>query len=267
MSKNSKAEFKNLAIDLLTKGRYQPRRVFDTEALQELADSIKANGIIQPIVVRPLSNHHYEIIAGERRWRAAQLAGLDTVPCLVNQYTDEQAAAVTTIENINRKDLNPIEEAQAYLRLIEEFGYTHEEVAAIVGRCRTKITNCLRLLQLADSVQQNLIDGKLSEGHGKILAGLPKKQQLELANSCIKQSWSVRKLEQAARKLMQPTSKEESNADLLLFERIISEQVGAEVKLDNDPIKNSGWLSIRYYDLKTLQGLLDKMGIKYEDHG
>src|SRR4029079_3847018 len=168
-----KPTLQQITIDRLSRGKYQPRQHFDPEKLQELADSIKSTDwLLQPIVVRPLSDGNYEIVAGERRWRAAQLAGLGEVSCLVFNYSDEQALQASIVENISRADLNPIEEAQAYQRLIDEFHYLHEEVAASVGKSRTAITNSLRLLKLDPRVQKFLIEGKLSEGHGKILASL-----------------------------------------------------------------------------------------------
>ena len=160
-------ELKSIPVELLKRGQYQPRKHFDEEALQELADSIKEQGIIEPIVVRPLPNKTYEIIAGERRWRAAQLAGLDTVPCLIRECSDRAAAALTVIENVQRKDLNPIEEAESYQRLIQEFGYSHDEVAKALGKSRTGITNNLRLLKLDSNIKEIIRLGTLSEGHGK----------------------------------------------------------------------------------------------------
>lgn len=254
-----------LPIEKLKRGKYQPRRVFDEEALAELATSIKSAGLIQPIVVRPLKEDYFEIVAGERRWRAAQLAKLDVIPCLINHYSDEQTSAITIVENINRVDLNPIEEARAYQRLIDEFSYLHEEVAAIVGKSRVKITNSLRLLNLDAEVQNLLIEKKLSEGHGKILAGLTANLQYKIAMQCVEKSWSVRKLEQEIKKLQtQNSAIHASDPNVVALEKIISEQFGSEVKLDADASQRSGWLKIRYFDPETLAGLLDKMGVKYE---
>ena len=192
-----------IGIDLLVRGKYQPRQHFDPIKLQELADSIKSTGgLLQPIVVRPIGANKYEIVAGERRWRAAQLAGLTDISCLVYPYSDEQTLQASIIENISRADLNPIEEAQAYQRLIDEFLYLHEEVAASVGKSRTAITNSLRLLKLDARVQKLLIMGDLSEGHGKILAGLPPHQQYELAERCVQKGWNVRKIEAEVKKLL-----------------------------------------------------------------
>src|SRR6185312_1179687 len=201
----AKPSLQQLSVDQLIRGKYQPRQHFDAEQLQELAESIKTTGgLLQPIVVRPLANGHYEIVAGERRWRAAQLAELTEVSCLVSHYTDEQALQAAVIENINRTDLNPIEEAHAYQRLIDEFHYLHEEVAAAVGKSRTSITNVLRLLKLDERVQALIISDRLSEGHGKILAGVPTLHQYALAEQSIQKNWSVRKIEAEAKKLLQP---------------------------------------------------------------
>lgn len=256
-------EFKQIALEQLTRGVYQPRRQFAEAELAELADSIRSAGLIQPLVVRPLLAGNYEIVAGERRWRAAQLAGLTTVPCLINQYTDEQAAAVTTIENINRVDLNPIEEASAYQRLLDEFGYLHEELAAIVGKSRTKITNMLRLLKLEQAVQQYLIDGCLTEGHGKILAGIPNNQQSFMAEKCVAQAWSVRKLEQECKKQENKiTSKTKADPDIKALEKALGDHIGCQVVIDYDDVNCH--LTINCHNLDILQGVLDKFGFKQD---
>jgi ParB family chromosome partitioning protein len=261
-----KPQLQNLPIDLLTRGKFQPRRQFAEEALTELAESIRSSGLIQPIIVRPLADKQYEIVAGERRWRAAQLAGLTDVPCLINFYTDEQTAAVTTIENVNRVDLNPIEEARAYQRLVDDFGYLHDEIAAVVGKSRVKITNILRLLKLDSRVQQLLITGELSEGHGKLLASLPEEKQFALAERCIQKAWSVRKLEEVLKQLTKPVTAMQAMEDVNInaLENAVSEQVGSEVKLEHDAIERSGWLKIKYYNPEILAGILDRLGIKYE---
>lgn len=199
-----KATLQQIPIDLLVRGKYQPRQHFDPEKLQELADSIQSTGgLLQPIVVRPALDGRYEIVAGERRWRAAQLANLPDISCMVCQYTDEQALQAAIVENISRADLNPIEEAKAYQRLIDDFNYLHEEVAASVGKSRAVITNTLRLLKLAPTVQTLLINGDLSEGHGKILASLTPEQQMILAERCVQKGWNVRRIEAEAKKIQQ----------------------------------------------------------------
>lgn len=256
-----------IAIDLLVRGKYQPRQHFDPEKLQELADSIKSTGgLVQPIVVRPLANSKYEIVAGERRWRAAQLAGLGDVSCLICQYTDEQALQASIVENINRADLNPIEEAQAYQRLIDEFHYLHEEVAASVGKSRTAITNSLRLLKLEARIQQLLITGQLSEGHGKILAGLPPHHQIELAERSVQKGWNVRKMEAEAKKLQHVPSNEGpySDANMRVLEVALSEHIGNRVQIECED-RGGGYLRIRYNNVDELEGHFDRLRFKKEE--
>ncbi|GAG65398.1 unnamed protein product [marine sediment metagenome] len=242
-----KPELKQIAIDKLSRGKYQPRREFDLVSLQELAESIESAGLIQPIVVRP-NNNDYEIVAGERRWRAAQLIGLESVPCLINYYSDEQAAAVTTIENINRVDLNPIEEAKAYQRIIDDFGYIHEEIAAVVGKSRAKITNCLRLLKLDPKVQTYLIEKKISEGHGKILVSLPRPLQLALANKAIARGWNVRNMELAAKQAQADSTQaiHRSDPNVKALESALTQHVGCKVKIDYD--EDKGQVKIDFHN-------------------
>lgn len=258
--------YKELPIEKLKRGSYQPRRLFDPEALQELAESIRSQGLVQPIVVRLTNNNDYEIIAGERRWRAAQLVNLSTVPCIIRQVSDEHAAAIAAIENIQRQDLNPIEEATSYQRLVDEFGYLHEEVAVILGISRTKVTNTLRLLKLDPLVQNLIIDKKLSSGHAKVLVVLPQHLQYQLADKAINKGWSVRKMESEAKKIqVQDVAVANQDADILYLEHIIAEQMGTPIKLEVDTNQKSGWIKIRYFDNDILAGLLDKMGIQYQD--
>jgi len=256
------ATLADLGIDQLSRGRYQPRNHFNEEALHELATSIKEQGIIEPIIVRPIKEGQYEIIAGERRWRAAQKAGLKNVPCIIRRYTDEEAAEVSLIENIQREDLNPIEEANAYQQLMDEFHYIHEEIAAAVGKSRAKITNSLRLLKLDKHVQGFLIDGTLSAGHGKILAGITNAQQLPLAEACVKHGWSVRKLEKAV-KQTGPSSAIHSgkDPDIKRIERLVADKLSAKVAVENDVLSRSGWLRIKYHDYEILSGILKKIGV------
>lgn len=262
---NKKPLFNLLPIERLHRGRFQPRRDFDKSALAELAESIHSSGLIQPIVVRQRADQEYEIVAGERRWQAAQMAGLNEVPCLINDYSDEQAAAVTAIENLQRKNLNPIEEAQSLQRLAADFNYSHEEIAAVVGRSRSHITNILRLLRLDERVKTWLIEGKLSEGHGKILASLSHAEQFTLAQRCISQAWSVRQIEQHVKKMQtQSAIVPTYRADISRLERIVSEKLGAKVVLETDSNAKGGWLNIQFYDNDTLAGLLEKMNIKYD---
>lgn len=252
-----------LSIESLQRGRYQPRQDFNPEALQELADSIQEHGIIEPIIVRSLQGGKYEIIAGERRWRGAQLARLAVIPAIVREYSDEQAAEVTLIENIQRENLNPIEEAKALERLLREFTYTHEKVAIAVGKSRAKITNSLRLLHLHEYVQNLLIQKELSEGHGKALASLPLEDQIKFAQQCVSHNWSVRRTEQAVKihKESAEINAAVSDPNLTRLERIASERFNAEVKVDHQSAQKSGWIRIKYYDNDTLAGILKKMGI------
>jgi len=260
-------ELKQIAIERLVRGKYQPRQHFDPTQLQELAESIKTtNGLLQPIVVRPDKTGHYEIVAGERRWRAAQLAGLREVSCLVSYYTDEQALQASIIENISRADLNPIEEAQAYQRLIDEFHYLHEEVAAAVGKSRAAVTNALRLLKLDLRVQQMLITGALSEGHGKILAGLPVNSQFSLAERSVQKGWSVRKIESEVKKMLQAAHHENNaytDANLQHLEIALSEHVGNRVNIEYED-RGGGYVRIRFNNIDELEGHFQKIGFKYE---
>ncbi len=263
----AKPTLKQLSIDQLVRGKYQPRQHFDTEQLQELAESIKTTGgLLQPIVVRPLNTGNYEIVAGERRWRAAQLAGLSEVSCLVSLYTDEQALQAAVIENINRADLNPIEEANAYQRLIDEFGYLHEEVAAAVGKSRTTITNALRLLKLDPRVQQLLISEQLSEGHGKILAGVPVTHQYALAEQCIQKGWSVRKIEMEVKKILQPVEKNNpySDPNLKHLEMALTNHLGNQVNIDYED-RGGGYVKIRFSNIDELEGHFQRIGFKVEE--
>lgn len=266
MSK-TKPVLMQLPIDQLVRGKYQPRRHFDQAQLQELAESIKTTGgLLQPIVIRPLGANQYEIIAGERRWRAAQLAGLTEVSCLMSHYSDEQALQASIIENINRADLNPIEEALAYQRLIDEFHYLHDEVAAAVGKSRTTVTNALRLLKLDTRIQELIIAGKLSEGHGKILAGIPLIQQYQLAERCLQKCWSVRKLESEAKKILQPSMNEGpySDANIKHLETALSDHIGNRVDIACED-RGGGFMRIRFNNIDELEGHFERLGFKYED--
>ena len=260
-----KAKLLRVPVASLQRGKFQPRVHFDEEALEELAQSIRNSGLLQPIVVRALADQRYEIVAGERRWRACQRAGLTEVDCLLNEFTDDQAAEAATIENVNRVDLNPIEEAKAYQRLIDEFSYLHEEIAATVGKSRAKITNTLRLLNLDSEVQTKVAMGELSEGHGKMLVGLMSQQQQALAAKVIKHAWSVRKLELEVKKLKNNSagSEEYSDADVNYLSRSLSEHLGSPVKIDFSSGK--GRLQIDFQNLDILDGILAKMRYQKAD--
>lgn len=259
-----KAELKYIALHQLKRSRFQPRVEFAPELLQELAQSIRYNGVIQPLVVRP-SQGYYEILAGERRWRASQLAGLDSIPCLIRPYNDEEAAAVTAIENINRVDLNPIEKAMAYQNMISQFHYSHEELSAIVGESRSKITNALRLLNLEPQIQEWIIEGQLSEGHGKVLAGLTPMQQKRLAEKAVKHQWSVRQVEKEAQKLYRLVTSSNSikDANLESLEQKLADFLGCPVTLNWH--KNKGQMLIEFYDTEIFNGLLARIGFELEN--
>jgi len=261
---HAKPTSRYIPLHQLTRGQFQPRQHFDTQQLQELAASIKTtNGVLQPLVVRLLSNDRYEIIAGERRWRAAQLAGLEEIHCLVAQYTDAEALEAAIIENINRADLNPIEEAKAYQRMIEDFAYSHEEIGATVGKSRTKITNALRLLKLDKYVQGMLINQDISEGHGKVLAALSQTQQYELAQKCLIHGWSVRQLEKAARQDIKHTLHTPRNAadpNITALENALSAYLGCPSVIDFN--SNKGRLYIDFHSLDILEGVLTRIGFK-----
>lgn len=256
---------KKLPVEHMVRGRYQPRTEFNEEQLQELADSISKQGIIQPIIVRSISTDaakpKYEIIAGERRWRAAQLAGLHEVPVVIKKYTDEEAIAVSLIENIQREDLNPIEEATSLDRLIEEFGLTHQEAADAVGRSRAAVSNLLRLLSLDTGVKEMLAHGDIEMGHARALLSLEITLQSSIASLVIKKGMSVRETEAHVRKLLNPVAKnkkENTTEDLHIsdLQNRLSETLGAKVICQHSA-KGKGKLVIQYNSLDELDGILD----------
>lgn len=250
-----------IPVDQIERGRYQPRKVFQQEELEELANSIQSCGLLQPIIVRPIGQLRYEIIAGERRWRAFQLAGQGDIPCLIKHYSDEQAAEASLIENIIRVDLNPIEIAKSYQRLIDEFDYLHEEVAAAVGKSRVKVTNALRLLKLDKHLQEMLIEGRLSEGHAKVLAALPYELQRELAERSLARGWSVRKIEQEVKKLSDEKNVDHKKKDVNFahLEKAISQKIGCRTRVEFS--EDKGNISIQFSNLDVLDGVLKKLNI------
>lgn len=260
-------EFTYLPVEHLQAGQYQPRQDFNSVALQELAQSIASQGLIEPLVVRSIAKQRYEIIAGERRWRAAKLAGLLEVPCLIGEYTDKQACALTLIENIQRQDLNLIEEATGYRRLIAEFNYLQDEIAVLVGKSRSHIANVLRLLTLTDLVKDRIRDKILSLGHARILVGLTPDHQEWFANQTMEEQWSVRQLEQAIKlhktKDIAIPKNAKKDRDIERLQTILSDQVGAPVQIVND-IDEGGWLKVKFFDNDTLAGLLERLGLRYD---
>jgi len=251
----------NLPVEHLHPGKYQPRTQMDPHAIAELAESIKVQGIIQPIVARPISDHGYEIIAGERRWRAAKLAGLDTVPALVRDVRDDFALAMALIENIQRENLNPIEEATGIQRLIDEFRMTHEAAADAVGRSRSAVTNLLRLLSLAKPVQDMILHGKLDMGHGRALLAVSGAKQIELAHLVASKTLSVRQAEHLVRRELsapKPRQRPARDRDLLALEEELSDHLGTQVSIV--PRKTgTGRVVIDYSSLDQLDGLLAKL--------
>jgi ParB family chromosome partitioning protein len=228
------------------------------QALEELADSIKAQGIMQPIVVRPIGKQHYEIIAGERRWRACQLAGLDTIPALIRDVPDEAAIAMALIENIQRENLNPVEEAVALQRLRDEFGLTQQEVADSVGKSRAAVANLLRLLTLRDDVKTLLEHGDLEMGHARALLGLPAEQQAVAAQQVVTKGMSVRQTEALVRTMQAGKSQADqpsANADIMRLEESLSEKVGVPVTIQHGA-KGKGRLVLKYNSLDELDGIL-----------
>lgn len=260
-------EFVHLPIECLQAGQYQPRQDFNQEALLELAQSIASQGLIEPLIVRAIAQQRYEIIAGERRWRAARLAGLSTVPCLLGQYTDKQACALTLIENIQRQDLNLIEEAHAYRRLIDEFHYHQDELAVLVGKSRSHVANIVRLLSLTETVKGFIREHILSLGHARMLVGLDALQQEYIAQQVIDGQWSVRQLEHEIKALKKKPPQHFKNIkkdrDIERLELILADQVGAPVQIVNDS-DDGGWLKVKFFDNDTLAGLLERLGLRYD---
>jgi ParB family chromosome partitioning protein len=251
-----------LSVNALQPGKYQPRTRMDPGSLEELADSIKAQGLIQPISVRPVAMDRYEIIAGERRWRAAQIAGLIEVPVLIREIPDDAALAMSLIENIQREDLNPLEEAAGIQRLIDEFQMTHQQAAEALGRSRSAASNLLRLLQLAKPAQDMLMAGDIEMGHARALLPLSKAEQGRMAALVADKGYSVRETEKlVARELNPPLPKNReaaTNRDLLRLEEELSDNLGAVVKIVANR-KGAGSLSVRFSSLDQLDGLLGRI--------
>ena len=251
----------SLPVGVLQPGKYQPRTRMDPGSLEELADSIKAQGLIQPISVRPVGKGKYEIIAGERRWRAAQIAGLTDVPVLIRDIPDDAALAMSLIENIQREDLNPLEEAAGIQRLIDEFQMTHQQAADALGRSRSAATNLLRLLQLAKPAQDMLMAGDIDMGHARALLPLAKTEQGRVAAYIADKGLSVRDAERwVARELNPPPASHPRAADrdLLRLEEELSDAIGADVKISANR-KGAGQLSIRFGSLDQLDGLMARL--------
>ncbi|PXW88931.1 chromosome segregation DNA-binding protein [Nitrosomonas sp. Nm84] len=250
----------SLEISRLQPGKYQPRTNMDQVALAELAESIKAQGVMQPILVRPINADQYEIIAGERRWRAAQLAGLAEVPALIRKVADESALAMSLIENIQRENLNPLEEAMGIQRLINEFGMTHQTAGEALGNSRSTISNLLRLLNLSTPVQDLMMQGKIDMGHGRALLTLAPAQQIKIANVIVQRQLSVRETEKLVNQIEHPVPKKvrKTDRDLMRLQEDVSERLGAQVAIK--PKKNGqGNIVIHYTSLDQLDDILGKL--------
>lgn len=254
-----------VAVKDIRPGRYQARVQIDDEALQELADSIKAQGVIQPVIVREHGLSRYELIAGERRWCAAQIAGLTEIPAVIKTISDETALAMGLIENLQRENLNPIEEAQGLKRLADEFGLTHETIAQAVGKSRSAISNSLRLLSLPEPVQEMLYQRRLEMGHARALLTLPVVEQLELAQKAVKNGWSVREVERRSQVALQnkrPEPKKTAAADIGRLNDLLTEKLGvnAEIKTANH---KKGRIILHFDTPETFDHILKQLGIDY----
>lgn len=262
LAANADGDLRSLAVASISAGKYQPRRHFDEGLLQELAESIKSQGVLEPVIVRSSGKDRFELVAGERRWRASQLAGLAEIPALVRDIDDRSAIAIALIENIQREDLSPLEEAQSLSRLIAEFRLTHQQAADAVGRSRAAVSNLLRLLDLPESIRNMLDDGKLDMGHARALLTLPAARAIAFANKAVDNDWSVRQLEDAVRGATrlpkgQP-AKPKRDADIESLETELSEKLGARVAI-NHGRGGRGKLVIQYHSLDELDGILGRI--------
>ncbi|MGO1502336.1 MAG: ParB/RepB/Spo0J family partition protein [Marinobacter sp.] len=259
--KDHDGELRQVPIDLIQRGRYQPRRDMDPAGLQELAESIRQQGVMQPVVVRPIAEGGYELIAGERRWRATQMAELDSIPAIIRDVPDEAAIAMALIENIQREDLNPIEEAFALQRLQEEFGLTQAQVAEAVGKSRTTITNLLRLIGLTEDVRLMLEHGDLEMGHGRAMLTLSPEQQMQVAKQVVAKSLSVRQTEALVRRVQheaangQPAKSGAIDPNIRALQDDLADRLGAKVSIAHGQ-RGKGKLVIEYSTLDELDGIL-----------
>ncbi|MBK0063027.1 MULTISPECIES: ParB/RepB/Spo0J family partition protein [unclassified Acinetobacter] len=254
-------QLKQVDVNVLKRGEYQPRRFIQEQDLKELAASIEKHGVMQPIVIRPIDDEQYpyEIIAGERRWRAAQLAGLKEIPAIVRDLNDQVAIALALIENIQRQDLNPIDQALALQRFHDEFGLSHQEIAETVGKARTTVSNLLRLLSLDDAIKDLMQEGQLDMGHARAILALKAKDQIAVANIVIEKSLSVRQTEQLVREWNEPKqgkARAEISPDIEQLTQKLSERFGANVKIDHNK-QGKGKLVIHYHSLDELDGILN----------
>jgi len=264
-AQKNEGSLQTLLISELQPGKYQPRSIMQEEALLALSQSILKQGVMQPIIVRPVGNNQYEIIAGERRWRAAKLANLNEVPVIIKNIPDESALAMALIENIQRENLNPLEEAVGIKRLIDEFNMTHEEAADAVGKSRVTVSNLLRLLTLTKPVQDRLLNGKIDMGHARALIGLEGSQQIMLCEEIVQKNLSVREVETLVKNLQNgyktgpiSSSPKKTNADVRQLEESLAEALGASVTIDAKK-NGSGILKVHYRNLEQLDEILKKI--------
>ena len=254
-------ELRELPLDVIRPGRYQPRSVFDEEKLAELADSIRAQGVVQPIVVRPVGDDTYELIAGERRWRAAQIAGAEHIPAVVREVPDEVSVAMALIENIQREDLNPLEEATALRRLIDDFNMTHQEAADAVGRSRAAVSNLLRLLELMQEVKDMIDLRRIEMGHARALLSLDDELQVQAAREVVRKRLSVRDTENLVRRLQQSKKQKGQrriDPDVQRLQNRMSEELGARVRIQHQA-SGKGRLVISYNSADEFDGILERL--------
>jgi len=259
----SRGALQELPLDLITPGPYQPRSIFDKDRLEELAESIRHQGVIQPVVVREIGDKEYQLIAGERRWRAAQLAGIEKIPAIIRNVPDEIAIAMALVENIQRENLNPIEEATALKRLVMEFQMTHQEAGDAVGRSRSAVSNLLRLLELSEEVRE-LVDARhLEMGHARALLTLDASMQAKAAREVVGKRLSVRETEHLVRRMKNPPQRNTPavDPDIRRLQDEISEKLCAKVKLQHNA-KGKGKMVIAYNSADELEGILEQMGLK-----
>jgi len=254
----------SLPVDMIQQSPYQPRKIMEPDALEALASSIRQQGVVQPIVVRKVGDA-YELIAGERRWRASQQAGLQEIPAVIKTVNDQEAAAIAIIENLQREDLNPLEEAQAFANLIDNFGLTHQEVGEVVSRSRAAVSNSLRLLGLPQAVKDMLNQGDLEMGHARALLALGEAKQITAANAIVQRQLSVRNAEALVKQLLDGNTKNKTKAavsnqdpDVTRMEHKLSDRLGANVSIQHSQ-KGSGRLQIRYTNLDEFEGIVDKL--------
>lgn len=267
---NTNDKLQELPLSSLQAGKYQPRRIFDETELQELADSIRHNGIIQPLVVRKIAPQRYEIIAGERRFRASQIAGIEKIPVVIREFSDEEALAISLIENIQRQDLNIVEEAEGYRRLIDEFGLTHEALAQITGKSRSNISNTLRLLNLSPQVLEMLLERRLDMGHARALLPLSEEKQIELAEVIVAKKLTTAEVENQVARILhelrygtnpERIKKSQPDPDIISLEQALADRLGMMVVVKHNR-SGSGKITINYNSVDELDGFLELLALE-----